>query len=67
MADTTSRDEIEAQLQTLEPDQLALLAQVIRSLTSRTGGEAWETLLAAESSLRKDWESAEEDAVWADL
>jgi hypothetical protein len=67
MADTTSREEIEEQLRRMEPEQLALLAQIIRSLTTGASEDAWETLLAAESSLRKDWESAEEEAAWADL
>ncbi len=37
MAGMTTREEIEAQLQKLEPEQLALLAQIIRSLTTHTG------------------------------
>lgn len=67
MADSTTLDEIEEQLHKMEPEQLALLAQIIRALSTHGGWEAWETLLAAESSLRKDWESPEEDAAWADL
>lgn len=67
MADSTTLDEIEEQLHKLGPEQLALLAQIIRSLSAGGGWEAWETLLAAESSLRKDWETPEEDAAWADL
>lgn len=67
MEDTTQREEIEAQLRRMEPEQLALLAQIIRSLTAHTGADMWEALLAAETSLRKDWESAEEDAAWANL
>lgn len=67
MEDTTSREEIEEQLRRMEPEQLALLAQIIRSLMTGASEDAWETLLAAETSLRQDWESAEEDAAWADL
>ncbi|MFI5273275.1 MAG: hypothetical protein ACHQ4H_09630 [Ktedonobacterales bacterium] len=67
MADSTTLDEIEAQLHKMGPEQLTLLSQIIRSLSSGHGWEAWETLLAAESSLRKEWEGLEEDAVWADL
>lgn len=67
MADTTTLEEIEEQIHKMGPEQLTLLAQIIRSLSARNGWEAWETLLAAESSLRKDWESPEEDAAWADL
>ncbi|HEX6798925.1 MAG TPA: hypothetical protein VF116_14540 [Ktedonobacterales bacterium] len=67
MRDSATLDEIEARLLQMHPEQLALLAQIIRSLSAGNGSEAWETLLAAESSLRKDWESSEEDAAWADL
>ena len=67
MADSTTLDEIEEQLHKMGPEQLALLAQIIRSLSAGDGWSAWETLLAAESSLRKDWDSPEEDAAWADL
>lgn len=67
MADSTVLDEIEEQLHKMEPEQLVLLAQIIRSLSAGNSWETWETLLAAESSLRKDWESPGEDAAWADL
>lgn len=67
MADPTILEDIEAQLRTMDPEQLALLSQIIRSLASGSGWDAWETLLAAETSLRKDWDSPEEDAAWADL
>jgi hypothetical protein len=67
MADTTTLDEIEAHLRQMTPDQLALLAQIIRSLSADNGWETWDTLLAAESSLRKDWDTPESDAAWADL
>ena len=67
MADTTTLDEIEERLHKMEPEQLALLAQIIRSFSSGSGWDTWETLLAAESSLRKDWDSPEEDEAWADL
>jgi hypothetical protein len=49
------------------PEQLALLAQIIRSFSTGNGWDVWETLLAAESSLHKDWDTPEEDAAWADL
>lgn len=67
MADTTTREEIEEQLQKMGPEQLALLAQIIRSFVENDGWNVWETLLAAESSMRKDWDTPEEDAAWADL
>lgn len=67
MADSTVLEEIEEQIHKMGPEQLALLAQIIRSLSADGSWDTWETLLAAESSLRKDWESPEEDAAWADL
>lgn len=67
MADSTTLEEIEAELHKMGPEQLTLLAQIIRSLSSSNGWEAWEMLLAAETSWRKDWDSPEEDAAWADL
>lgn len=67
MADATTLDEIEEQLHKMRPEQLALLAQIIRSFSTGDGWEVWDTLLAAESSLRKDWDTSDEDAAWADL
>lgn len=69
MANTKSDEiiEIEAQLQQMTLEQLALLSQIIRTLTAHEDWDGWETLLAAETSLRKAWDSAEEDAAWANL
>jgi hypothetical protein len=67
MGDTKQLDEIEVQLRQMGPEQLALIAQFIRSILLGSGSESWDVLLATESSLRKNWESPEEDAAWADL
>jgi hypothetical protein len=67
MTDATQLEAIEPQLRNRAPAQLALLSQVVRSLSAGNGWEAWDSLLAAESSLRKDWDSPEEDTAWADL
>jgi hypothetical protein len=43
----------------------------ILALSSRTPqahySEAYQTMLASENILRRDWEQPEEDAAWADL
>lgn len=65
--DPAAISDIEEQLRHLRPDQLALVARFIRSLLVEDASTQWDMLLAAESSLRKDWEGPEEDAAWADL
>jgi hypothetical protein len=40
MADSTTLEEIEAELQKMGPEQWALLAQIIRSLSAGNGWEA---------------------------
>jgi hypothetical protein len=67
MADMTQLEEIESQLRKMTADQLALLSQIIHPISEGNGWDAWETLLAAETSLRKDWDTPEDDAAWADL
>jgi hypothetical protein len=61
--------EIVEQLRRLPPDKLALVAQFIASLTedSPDDGDLRYLLLAAEASLRKDWDTPEDDDVWRDL
>jgi hypothetical protein len=38
-----------------------------RFLRERSGDESFDGLLLSESALRKDWETPEEDAAWANL
>ena len=38
-----------------------------RFLRERAGDELFDGLLLSESALRKDWETPEEDAAWANL
>lgn len=67
---STTLEDVEEQLRRLTPEQLAMVAQFITSLTyleSGADGDHRDMLLAAETSLRKDWETPEEDAAWSHL
>lgn len=67
---SVTREEVEEQLRQLVPEQLAAVSQFITSLTYLTHGideEHRAILFAAETSLRKDWDTPEEDAAWAHL
>ncbi len=61
-------EQIEEQLRHLPPEKLAVVLDFVSYLTERQqNSEAWQTMLASESALRKDWDRPEEDAAWADL
>jgi len=63
--------EIEQVLKQLPPEKLAVVLDFAAYLAERESqsshSEAWETMLASEHLLRKDWDTPEEDAAWADL
>ena len=60
--------QIEEQLRRLPPDKLLVALDFIRYLVERqSASESFQTMLASESVLKRDWESPEEDAAWADL
>ena len=66
--ESVSIEQIEEQLRHLPPEKLAVVLDFVSYLTERQqSSEAWQTMLAAESALRKDWDRPEEDAAWADL
>ena len=49
-------------------DFVSYLADREEGQTDREGtSEAWQTMLASEAVLRRDWERPEEDRAWADL
>ena len=63
-----SIEEIEEQLRRLPPDKLTVVLDFVSYLNERQqGAEVLETMLAAETALRKDWDRPEEDAAWAQL
>ena len=60
--------QIEEQLRHLPPEKLAVVFDFVSYLAERQlPSEAFQTMLASESVLRKDWEQPEEDEVWANL
>ena len=63
--------EIEAVLRRLPPEKLAVVLDFVAYLAERdaqlSGSEARQTMLASEQVLRRDWDTPEEDAAWADL
>jgi hypothetical protein len=55
-------EQIEEQLRRLPPEKLAVVFDFVSYLTDRDAqSELTDVLLAAESSLRKDWERPAED------
>jgi hypothetical protein len=66
--ESVTLDRVEEQLRRLPPEKLALVAEFISTLTTvEDRDDLHDLLLAAETSLRKDWDSPEEDAAWAHL
>ncbi len=67
--------QIEDRLRRLSPDKLAVVYDFISYLLDREGAEllgradsdSFQTMLASEQVLRRDWDRSEEDAAWADL
>ena len=66
--------QITESLQRLPTDKLAVVYDFISYLLDRETGkrhervsEAFQTMLASESVLRRDWDRPEEDMAWADL
>ncbi len=63
-------EQIEAQLQRLPPEKLAVVYDFIAYLAEKQQSqpsEAWQTMQASEEALRKDWDRAEEDEAWRHL
>lgn len=61
-------ERIEEQLRQLPVDKLAVVYDFVSYLAAREHNvSVLATMLAAESSLRKDWDRPEEDVAWADL
>ncbi len=60
--------QIEERLRELHPDKLAVVLDFVSYLAERQRSSgALETMLASEAVLRRDWDTPEEDAAWADL
>jgi hypothetical protein len=66
--ESVTLDRVEEQLRRLPPEKLVLVAEFITTLANAADrDDLHDLLLAAESSLLKDWDSPEEDAAWAHL
>ena len=67
--------QIVERLQQLSDERLLVVYDFVSYLADRAGeqasiegtSEAWQTMVASEAVLRRDWERPEEDRAWADL
>lgn len=66
--------QITERLQKLPAEKLAVVYDFVSYLVEREGeenetlfSEAFQTMLASEAVLRREWDLPEEDAAWADL
>jgi len=72
---TVTIPEIVERLQRLPADKLVVVYDFVSYLFERettqaltnTASEAFQTMLASESVLKRDWERPEEDLAWANL
>ncbi len=72
---TVSIPQIVERLQILSGERLAVVYDFVSYLTEKETeqklepplSEAFQTMLASEPVLRRDWERPEEDIAWADL
>jgi hypothetical protein len=70
-----SISQIEDRLRRLPPEKSGVVYDFISYLLDREGAElfgtcdsdSFQTMLASEQVLRRDWERPEEDTAWADL
>lgn len=59
---------IEERLRELPPEKLAVVLEFVSSLTERrVASESFQTMLASEHALRRDWDRPEEEAAWASV
>ena len=72
---TVTIPQIVERLQELSDARLLVVYDFVSYLADRAGeqasiegtSEAWQTMVASEAVLRRDWERPEEDRAWADL
>ncbi len=73
--DTITIPQIEERLEQLSPERLRVVYDFVSYLVEReqhqfdllTETDAFQTMLASEAVLRRDWDTPEEDAAWAHL
>jgi hypothetical protein len=72
---TVTIPQIVERLQQLSDERLLVVYDFVSYLADREGeqagsegiSEAWQTMVASEAVLRRDWDRPEEDRAWADL
>ena len=72
---TVTIPQIVERLQQLSDERLLVVYDFVSYLADRAGdqagreetSEAWQTMIASEAVLRRDWDRPEEDRAWADL
>ncbi len=75
MEPSVTISQIEERLRRLPPEKLGVVYDFISFLLDRDGvelldktdSESFQTMLASEQVLRRDWDRPEEDAAWAGL
>jgi hypothetical protein len=66
--EATTIAQIEERLRELSPDKLDVVLDFVSYLAERRlASEAFQTILASEPVLRRDWERPEEDEAWRGL
>jgi hypothetical protein len=66
--DEATITEIEERLKHLPPSKLAVVLDFVDYLAGKQEkSEAYQTMLASEQVLSKDWDTPEEDEAWAHL
>lgn len=73
--DTITIPQIEERLNQLSPERLRVVYDFVSYLVEReyapfdmlTKSDAFQTMLASEAVLRREWDTPEEDAAWAHL
>ncbi len=66
---TITVPQIEKQLQRLPPEKLTVVYDFIGYLLEQEGieSESFQTMLASEFVLRREWDTPEEDEAWVSL
>jgi len=75
MENLVTLNQIEDRLRLLPPEKFGVVYDFISYLLNREGAEllettdsgSFQTMLASEQVLRRDWDRPEEDAAWSDL
>ncbi|HEY0005228.1 MAG TPA: hypothetical protein VGB17_10510 [Pyrinomonadaceae bacterium] len=65
---TVTISQIEEHLRDLPPEKLMAVYYFVSYLARQNeDSESFQTMLASESALSRDWQLSEEDAAWANL